>query len=195
MFEISKKNIRRIEHDDRSQVFTDEETEKILNICEEDGSLTSLGIELAAYTGIRTVILSKDALDILQKIKTKYEDGSDYIFYNQMHSGAFTNRLYRICDKLGIKKRSLHKLRKTYATKLINANIPESIIIGQLGHTDISTTRNHYYYDNYTLAEKQTFFNGDYLNYIAETFLIRLIIEREKILLFTGKSNQKNLQK
>lgn len=110
--------------------------------------------------GIRTVILSKDALDILQKIKTKYEDGSDYIFYNQMHSGAFTNRLYRICDKLGIKKRSLHKLRKTYATKLINANIPESIIIGQLGHTDISTTRNHYYYDNYTMAEKQTFLTG-----------------------------------
>ena len=205
--EISKKVLRKKDIDDSSQVFTDEETSRILEVCKETGDLASLGIELAAYTGLRagelvslkysdfnedtlnvcrtevcyredgktvykiqeatkgrdgfrTVILSPEAIDVFKRLKAKRDSITDYIFYDRMHKGAFTNRLYRICEKLNIPKRSLHKLRKTYATKLIDANIPESIITSQIGHTDIKTTRSHYYYDNYDLDEKRKILVG-----------------------------------
>lgn len=47
----------------------------------------------------------------------------------------------------------MHKVRKTYAKKLINAHIDECIIIKQLGHTDISCTKNFYYYNDKSVEE------------------------------------------
>lgn len=47
----------------------------------------------------------------------------------------------------------MHKARKTYATKLINANVDERIIMKQLGHTNISCTKNFYYYNDKSVEE------------------------------------------
>lgn len=51
--------------------------------------------------------------------------------------------------------RSLHKCRKTYVTKLVDAGISENVIMGQVGHTDFSTTKNYYYFNNKTVDEVQ----------------------------------------
>lgn len=106
--------------------------------------------------GIRRVIMPPEAVEILQKLR-KMSFGQEYIFYGKVQSGAFTNKLYRICDKLEIKRRSLHKARKTYATRLLDANVPESVVISQMGHTDISTTRNHYYFNKYDVEDTEKF--------------------------------------
>ena len=45
----------------------------------------------------------------------------------------------------------MHVLRKTYATRLLNAKVDEAIITNQLGHTDIATTRAYYYYNDKSL--------------------------------------------
>ena len=58
---------------------------------------------------------------------------------------AFSRRLYVICDNVGIEYRSMHKARTTYGTKLIDAKVPDSVIIDQMGHSDIETTRRYYY--------------------------------------------------
>jgi integrase len=42
----------------------------------------------------------------------------------------------------------MHKLRKTYGTTLIDNGVDESLIMTQMGHKDISTTRKYYYYAN-----------------------------------------------
>ena len=42
----------------------------------------------------------------------------------------------------------MHKIRRTYATTLIDAGVPESLIIQQMGHKDISVTKTYYYYSN-----------------------------------------------
>ena len=47
----------------------------------------------------------------------------------------------------------MHKTRKTYATKLINGKVDERIVIKQLGHTDISCTKNFYYFNNKDIEE------------------------------------------
>ncbi|MFR4907366.1 tyrosine-type recombinase/integrase [Mediterraneibacter faecis] len=46
--------------------------------------------------------------------------------------------------------RSIHKLRKTYCTMLIDAGCEDSIIMNQLGHASIETSRKYYYFCNRT---------------------------------------------
>lgn len=84
----------------------------------------------------------------------------EYIFMKngkRIKGQAFTRRLYVICDKVKIGERSIHKARKTYATKLIDGNVPESVIKTQMGHTDIRTTLDHYYFNNKTEREMQEY--------------------------------------
>lgn len=101
--------------------------------------------------GYRNVYLTPEAKMIIKRIRA-LNPFNEYVFYKngeRMKGANFTKKLYRTCNKLGIKKRSLHKARKTYSTKLIDANIPESIIQDQMGHEDIETTKRYYYFNNH----------------------------------------------
>ena len=105
--------------------------------------------------GNRQVIIDSEAERIIEKIKQLNPNG-EYLFEidgKRCIGSSFTKKLERACDTIGIKPRSMHKCRKTYATNLINANVPESFIIAQMGHIDISTTKNYYLYDNTSKAE------------------------------------------
>ena len=105
--------------------------------------------------GNRQVIIDSEAEKLIQEIKRLNPDGK-YLFEingRRCIGQSFTRKLERACEAIGIKPRSMHKCRKTYATNLINANVPESFIIAQMGHTDISTTKNFYLYDNTSKTE------------------------------------------
>ncbi len=71
-----------------------------------------------------------------------------------IRSQAFTKRLNCICKIIGITPSPLHKARKTYAMRLINAKVDDSLVMSQLRHTDITTTRRFYYFDNRSAKEK-----------------------------------------
>ncbi len=49
----------------------------------------------------------------------------------------------------------MHKARKTYATKLINGGVDESLVIKQMGHTSIDCTKNYYYFNNKSAEEAE----------------------------------------
>lgn len=51
----------------------------------------------------------------------------------------------------------MHKIRKTYCTTLLNANVPESVIKAQVGHVDIETTKKYYYFNNLGERERKNF--------------------------------------
>jgi len=107
--------------------------------------------------GTRKVILSKNAQIILKRIRVLCPFG-EYIFMRngiRIRGNYFSKRLYYICKVIGITPRSGHKARKTYATKLIDAGLNDNLIISQMGHTDIETTRRHYYFNNQTLKESR----------------------------------------
>ena len=55
--------------------------------------------------------------------------------------------LKSICKGNGIQPKSLNKIRKTYGTILLDNGISESIVISQMGYTDIRTTKRYYYKD------------------------------------------------
>lgn len=111
--------------------------------------------------GFREIILTKSAQDVIKRIK-RLNPFNEFVFVKngkRVKGQAFTRRLYTICDELHLKKRSLHKARMTYSTKLIDGNVPESVIINQMGHTDIETTKRYYYYNNKTQEEMENAIN------------------------------------
>ena len=108
--------------------------------------------------GARRVILPKEAVELINQIR-RINPFGEYIFQrpngNRIHGREFSIRLKQICRSIGIKERTLHKIRKTYATMLLNANVDEKLIMNQMGHTDIATTKNFYYFDNHNLEESR----------------------------------------
>lgn len=106
--------------------------------------------------GYRKVILSDKALEIAHQIHQINPNGK-YMFMNshgeRIKGKAFSFSLIRLCNTLGLTPRSLHKARKTYASNLLRNNVDEKLIIRQMGHTNIETTRDYYYYDNHSVEE------------------------------------------
>lgn len=97
--------------------------------------------------GIRTVIIPMEFINILKKLKGLSGD-KEYVFQN---NGRLTKtlmvrkRLYLVCAKTGIKKKSPHKLRKTYASILLDNGLDKNMIEGLLGHTQIGTSEKYYH--------------------------------------------------
>lgn len=136
-------------HIERTEVRYEDETGK---------SIFEVSDHAKTDAGNRTLILSKAAIEVLKEIRLKNPFG-EYMFMKdgkRMLSQVYARRILQICDKLGIKRRSMHKIRKTFATKMINAGVDERIIISQMGHTDIACTKNYYLFNNKTEEEMRT---------------------------------------
>ena len=100
--------------------------------------------------GARIIAVPDEALRIVELIR-KINPTGEFLFMYDDHrliSDAFSKKLFRICQYVGIPKRSMHKIRKTYATILWDAGmLTEKAIITQMGHVDSQVTRDHYYYN------------------------------------------------
>lgn len=112
--------------------------------------------------GVRTVILPDRYKWILDRIKRLNPFG-EYLFMEhgkRIRSYQFRTRLYTNCKKLDIVVKSPHKVRKTYGTRLYDNNkIPKSLILQQMGHTDISCLEKHYYFNRMNESEKEKIIN------------------------------------
>ena len=105
--------------------------------------------------GHRQVVLSDNAIAILEKLKS-LTGGCEYIFTrdgNRIKAKWLSLRITKLCKELNLPHRSFHKIRKTYATKLIDAGVPEKVIEKQMGHTEILTTKTYYYFNNEQVSE------------------------------------------
>lgn len=100
--------------------------------------------------GVRKIVIVENLKPILKRLRLM-NPFTEYVFEKDgevMKKCVPSSSLRRMCDKAGIPRRGMHVLRKTYATRLLNANVDESVIINQMGHTDITTTKGHYYYND-----------------------------------------------
>lgn len=99
--------------------------------------------------GERTILLPESAKRTINAILRLCPDG-EYLFMKdgkRIISNYFNRHLERACKKIGIPPRSAHKIRKTYATHLIDANVSKHLIMEQMGHSDITTTEKYYYFN------------------------------------------------
>lgn len=107
--------------------------------------------EIVEYTkteaGDRRIVLTDSAKQTIAEIR-KQSSGEFMMVSGSRNISAslFNRRIYLACDALGIPRRSMHKIRKTYGTTLIDAGVEDSIVCTQMGHTDIATTRKYYYH-------------------------------------------------
>ena len=87
------------------------------------------------------------------KVKALYSAIPEFLTVN-VSSLALGKSINKYCDEIGIPRRSLHKTRKTCASKMHADGVNDLIIHAQLGHKDLRTTFNSYCYDVTTDAER-----------------------------------------
>ena len=107
-------------------------------------------------SGVRTVVVPENYIWILKRIRQQNPFG-DYVFFKNGHrirNKTIRKRLYTICRKLSIYSKSPNKIRKTYASILLDNSIDNRLIISQMGHADISCTENHYHRNRRSIGEK-----------------------------------------
>ncbi len=113
----------------------------------------------------RTVVLNPNAQRIIQNILSQHD--SEWLFPSKedtadwMRSYHFDKAIRAVCRRLDIPERSMHKLRKTYASYMLDATsknekMTEKLVQEQLGHADIATTKRFYHYNLHDEAEKDS---------------------------------------
>ncbi len=99
--------------------------------------------------GKREVFLPDSGIWLLQSLRRLNPFG-EYVFEKNgkpITDASVRDKLKYICGKLNIPYRSPHKIRKSYATLLIESGMSAKMIQKQMGHADISTTMKYYYQD------------------------------------------------
>lgn len=127
----------------------DEETKKVT--CTYNGTKVGKAKTNASF---RKVPLTKEAKEIIQLVlatnkSNGYKD-EDFLFVNanqRMQENTILKRIYKFCDEAFIEKRSPHKIRKTFASMLVNKGIMDVSEVSEiLGHVGEQTLINHYLY-------------------------------------------------
>lgn len=121
-------------------------------------NIKSLGFEVVEYTksecGDRWIPLTDKALHLINRIKRINRENNniykDFLFVrdgNIMSPDAIDTQLLRGCEYIGIPVRTMHKIRKTYASTLYENGINVPVIKYLLGHADEATTFKHYIFN------------------------------------------------
>ena len=120
--------------------------------------------EPKSKSGYRTIPLTDEAIRILlaqkeknKKIKIIPMEWSEYIFLcrkgEPVKNSTYDTALFKICEKAGINKFSMHVLRHTFATRCIEGGMMPKTLQRILGHSNIGITMNLYVH--ITEEEKQ----------------------------------------
>ena len=111
--------------------------------------------------GMRTVVIPQKYEKYLERAKEI--SSGEYLFEisgQRIKTYQFRQRLKTVCKNANVVRKSPHKIRKTYASILIDSGVSESVIISQMGHTDIKTTKGFYYRNRKNQEEKQEVINS-----------------------------------
>lgn len=113
--------------------------------------------------GYRTVIVPEKQSWIINKLLS-FNPDSDYIFLDTqgriMSTDMVRKRLYLVCKKVGIPKKSPHKIRKTYGSILLDNGLDAKLIETQMGHTNITCTERFYHRNRRRNDERQKIINS-----------------------------------
>ncbi len=105
--------------------------------------------------GVRVVAVPQSYQWIFPAIR-KLHDDEEYVFVRKgarMRTTCMRDRFRRVCKKLEIPNRSLHKIRKTYCSILFENGLDSKLITKQMGHTDIMCSEIHYHRNRKDLDE------------------------------------------
>lgn len=122
-------------------------------------NIKQIGWNVVDYTksdcGERKIPLTPKALEYIDRIRQinvlNGNQNKGFLFLTEdgtiITRDALDGQLRRGCAYAGIPIRSMHKIRKTYASTLYQRGISITIISKLLGHADESTTMKHYIFN------------------------------------------------
>ena len=128
-------------------------------------------------SGYRTIPLTDEAIRILKaqkeknsKIKVINMEWADQVFLcrkgEPVKNSAYDTALFKICDKVGIKRFSMHVLRHTFATRCIEAGMMPKTLQKILGHSNIGIMMNLYVHITEDEKHKEIDLVADALNVV-----------------------------
>ena len=128
-------------------------------------NIKSLGYFLVDYTkstdGDRWLPLTQRAKEIIsrvQEINKEYGFSCNGLLFRRkgtlLSPDTIDAQIKRGCEYIGIPVKTMHKIRKTYASTLLYSGVNVSIVKDMLGHADENTTLKHYIFN--TEEESET---------------------------------------
>lgn len=111
----------------------------------------------------RRIVIIPDKYNWILAALRRINPFGEYIFEKngkRMSTDAIRKRQYRICKWIHIPPKSPHKCRKTYSSILLDNHVDNNLIIGQVGHTNISCTENFYHKDRKAIDTKKEILNN-----------------------------------
>ena len=96
----------------------------------------------------REILVVDECFQIAEKVKEiqRAKGVEQELLFKVATPAEIEYKLYRICDRLDILKRSTHKIRKTYISTLLNHQIDADFVREQAGHRYLKTTLDSYTY-------------------------------------------------
>lgn len=125
----------------------------------KDGGSTVVQDWPKTEAGDRMVYLVDEAVGVLiQLLEDPKAKDSEWLLIgvkgNRVIRSTIRRRLSHVCRQVGVPEKSPHKIRKTYASNLIDSGADDAVIKDQMGHQDIRTTREKYYRTHQSDDEK-----------------------------------------
>lgn len=162
--------------------------------------MKSMGFHIVDYTksedGDRWLPLTARAKEIIKRtmaINKEYGYSyEDFLFVkdgNCISPDAVDAQIKRGCEYIGIPVKTMHKIRKTYASTLLHNGVNISIVKDMLGHADETTTLKHYIYN----IEDKTETYNKVLDALGDGEVEKSDQSDQKLIPFPGKKKAENL--
>ena len=163
--------------------------------------IKSKGFHIVDYTksedGDRWLPLTVKAKEIIKRVQAinkEYGYGyEDFLFVKDgmcISPDAVDAQIKRGCEYIGIPVKTMHKIRKTYASTLLHNGVNISIVKDMLGHADESTTLKHYIYN----IEDNTETYKKVLDALEDRNTVKSDQSDQKVIAFPANKKAENLE-
>lgn len=163
--------------------------------------IKSKGFHIVDYTksedGDRWLPLTVKAKEIIKRVQAinkEYGYGyEDFLFVKDgmcISPDAVDAQIKRGCEYIGIPVKTMHKIRKTYASTLLHNGVNISIVKDMLGHADESTTLKHYIYN----IEDNTETYNKVLDALEDRKTVKSDQSDQKVIAFRANKKAENLE-
>lgn len=112
--------------------------------------------------GNREIVVPSNYQWLLRNLKV-YSENKEWIFMEKdkrLTTLLIRKRVYKMCKDTNIYKKSPHKIRATYDTILLDANLDKRFIKDQMGHSDITTSEKYYHRNRKSIEKKSEIINS-----------------------------------